>query len=62
MDSDDPADAAARLEVALERIAVLAQRPAAPPAAGSSADVREIAQRLDVLIAKLRAALDRSPV
>ncbi len=51
--ADGDADAAAdRLEAALERIAALAARPAdAPP-------MQDIAERLDTLIAQLRAALD----
>jgi hypothetical protein len=63
-DSDDPEDAAARLEAALERIARLAgSHPAhpAPEGAADSADVsapvEEIAARLDGLIDRLRAAL-----
>jgi hypothetical protein len=49
---DDPAEAAARLEQALERIAVAA-RAAAPQAV----DIAHVAARLDALIAELRAAL-----
>ena len=52
-ESDDPAEAAARLERALERIAGLARAPQ-PPAVPPTA---EIATRLDGLIAALRAAL-----
>jgi hypothetical protein len=71
-ETDDPEEAAARLEAALERIAQLAgSRPAAPPPADSepgaaSADseqvppVEEIAARLDALIDRLRAALGGS--
>jgi hypothetical protein len=51
---DDPDDAAARLEDALERIARLAHRPQ-PLAAGS--ENAEIVARLDGLIAQLRKAL-----
>ena len=62
--TEDPAQAAARLQVALERIARLAARPvpAQPsvPAAGQ-AQTAAVAARLDVLIAKLRAALASSP-
>lgn len=53
-DPDDPAEVAARLEQALERIARLAQAPQ-PAAAGI--DTGQIATRLDALIAELRAAL-----
>lgn|GEM_PF-6706178 len=56
--SDDPAEAAEaaeRLEAALERIATFAGRTHALP---SGADAAEIADRLDALIAKLRAALN----
>jgi hypothetical protein len=49
--------ATARLEAALERIAALAARPASATSA-PSAPVPEIAERLDALIAHLRAALD----
>jgi hypothetical protein len=56
---DDAADAAARLESALERIAQHARR--APPEvamAGESVDTSAIAGRLDVLIARLRGVLE----
>ena len=64
-ETDDAAEAAARLEAALERIAALAvpRQPPPPRAAdaGEAADaampVDEIAARLDVLIDRLRAAL-----
>jgi len=64
-ESDDAAEAAARLEAALERIAALAgTRPPSPspaPEAGESAElavpVEEITARLDSLIDRLRAAL-----
>lgn len=54
-DIDDPAEAAIRLETALERIAALAQHPAAesPP----QPDAARLAARLDALIANIRAAL-----
>lgn len=62
-DSDDPTEAALRLEAALERIARLA-RPAPPanpdgPASSdpSAFDPAPIAERLDALILQLRAAL-----
>ena len=63
-DSDDPADAAARLEEALDRIAALAeqvvsQRGLTPAAA---VDPAAVAERLDMVIAKLRAALAGRPV
>lgn len=64
-ESDDPDDAAARLEAALERIARLAgshpPQPAPEGAADSadvSAPVEEIAARIDGLIDRLRAALN----
>jgi hypothetical protein len=50
--TEDPAEAAERLELALERIAALADRPAPPPSATT-----EIAGRLDSVIARLRAGL-----
>jgi hypothetical protein len=59
-DTDDPAEAAARLEDALERIAALSGRVAAagrPDPAGAEVDSAAVAERLDALIAKLRAAL-----
>ncbi len=68
-DPDDPAEATSRLEVALERIAALANRPAIvasadmaePPAVsgaiGPVVDTTELATRLDALIAQLRSAL-----
>lgn len=61
---EDPAEAEARLETALERIAVLAQRRAAAPRAtdvaisGESVDTSAIAGRLDTLIARLRGELE----
>lgn len=58
-DNEDPADAALRLEEALERIARHAHRPAPSPAAAGT-DTARIADRLDVLIAQLRAALGTS--
>lgn len=55
--NDDATDAAERLEQALDRIATLAARPA-PPDTGTAATVTpEIADRLDQVIAKLRAGL-----
>jgi 3-oxoacyl-ACP reductase-like protein len=64
---EDPEEAADRLEAALERIARLsASGPAAAPHAAPAAavdqpetdlSIPEIAQRLDSLIARLRAAL-----
>ena len=55
---EDPAEAAARLAQALERIARVARapEPTTPPAATA-----EIAARLDALIAELRAALGDTP-
>jgi len=62
---DDAHAAAERLEQALERIAALAQRPAAAVAnpadstdqAGGLVDAGAVASRLDALIAELRGAL-----
>ena len=56
--SDDPTEDADRLETALERIAVLANRrqQAAPVPAEAPANA-ELAARLDSLIAQLRATL-----
>ncbi|MGA3401544.1 MAG: hypothetical protein ABSC95_20205 [Acetobacteraceae bacterium] len=73
-ETDDPDDAAARLEAALERIARHAgPRPAhdlspaasvpggaAAESTGPEAPVEEIAARLDGLIDRLRAALATS--
>ena len=58
-DTDDPADAAARLEEALERIAALAEQVASrpAPAPAMAVDPAALAERLDMLIAKLRTAL-----
>ena len=60
-DTDDPAVAAARLEAALERIAALSERAASAgdprPGAQSGVNGAAVAERLDALIAKLRAAL-----
>ncbi len=56
-DSEDPADAALRLEEALERIAELARRPQSAP---QGVDTARIVVRLDALIAHLRAALGGS--
>ena len=56
---EDAADAAARLESALERIAQLARRPAPELAtARESVDTSAIAGRLDALIARLRGVLE----
>ena len=73
-EADDPDDAAARLEAALERIARLAASGRATAAAAQSgtaaaaalasrasrSPVEEIAARLDGLIDRLRAALSSS--
>jgi hypothetical protein len=60
-DEDDPAAAVDRLERALERIAALAARGhqviTPVPALVADADVHELAERLDVLIAHLREVL-----
>jgi len=64
---DDPADAALRLEAALERIARSAREaqtriPQPPgPAASMPDESVEIAARLDDLIARLRTALGSRP-
>jgi hypothetical protein len=55
--NEETADDAARLERALERIALLAQRRQEGTTESGSA---EIAMRLDALIAQLRAALNHS--
>jgi hypothetical protein len=60
---EDPDAAADRLEAALERIARLASvRPAPSPTAPPESDlsVPEIAERLDSLIGRLRAALGKT--
>jgi hypothetical protein len=61
--TEDADAAAARLEVALERIARLA--PAGAPATPGQPDATvasaEIAARLDGIIERLRAALDGKP-
>ena len=56
--NDDATAAAERLEQALERIAALAARPAASAEPGlADTATPEIADRLDQVIAKLRAGL-----
>jgi hypothetical protein len=60
---EDPDAAANRLEAALERIARLAAVPLAPasaPVPDSELSIPEIAERLDTLIGRLRAALGKS--
>jgi hypothetical protein len=60
---EDPDAAADRLEAALERIARLASvEPAASdaPAPDSELSIPEIADRLDQLIGRLRAALGKT--
>jgi hypothetical protein len=60
---EDPDAAADRLEAALERIARLAaiQPVSSPPAiTDSDLTVPEIAERLDSLIGRLRAALGKT--
>jgi hypothetical protein len=59
---DDPDAAAERLEAALERIARLTAAPPARPPAATDADlsIPEIAERLDSLIGRLRAALGKA--
>jgi hypothetical protein len=59
---EDPDAAADRLEAALERIARLAAVPPAPvkpPAPDPDLSIPEIAERLDSLIGRLRAALGK---
>jgi hypothetical protein len=59
---EDPDAAADRLEAALERIARLASVPPAPAhrvLPESDLSVPEIAERLDALIGRLRAALGK---
>lgn len=59
---DDPDLAADRLEAALERIARLAGvHPVPPhtPQLNSDISIPELAERLDVLIGRLRAALEK---
>ena len=60
---EDPDAAADRLEAALERIASLAAAKPAPVQAepsDSGLSVPEIAERLDSLIGRLRAALGKT--
>lgn len=60
---EDPDAAADRLEAALERIAQLAAVPPVPsnvPVPESDLSIPEIAERLDSLIGRLRAALGKS--
>jgi hypothetical protein len=68
---EDPDAAAARLEAALERIARLTATQSAPnrapvpdtenraPVPDTDLSIPEIAERLDTLIGRLRAALDK---
>jgi hypothetical protein len=56
-DDDDPAEATARLEAALDRIADLASRKRAALPAATGVETAEIAARLDQLIAQLRDVL-----
>ena len=63
-ETEDPAVAAARLEEALERIAALADQVAArthEPPGEEPVDAAVVAERLDALIATLRAALAGRP-
>jgi hypothetical protein len=63
--TSNPADSAARLEAALERIAALAGKLSAlrepGPVPDTAVDTAAVAQRLDALIATLREALARPP-
>jgi hypothetical protein len=69
MASETEADAAARLEAALERIARLAQWPPATPELEGAGPIEREAEparavliaRLDRIIARLREALDQGP-
>jgi hypothetical protein len=59
---EDPDAAADRLEAALERIARLTAAPAvsaAAPVSDADLSIPEIAERLDTLIGRLRAALGK---
>jgi hypothetical protein len=60
-EQNDAEAAAGRLEAALERIARLTAAPQVPvavPPPDAALTVPEIAERLDALIARLRAALE----
>jgi len=61
-DNDDPAEAAQRLEAALERIAQQAHKLGAhvSPSESPPVDSARISARLDALIAHLRDALGES--
>jgi len=54
---EDAAEAVERLEQALDRLAALASRTPAPADATRAFDATKIADRLDAVIAKLRAGL-----
>ncbi|HST74797.1 MAG TPA: hypothetical protein VLJ20_05440 [Acetobacteraceae bacterium] len=56
-DSDEPDDAAERLEAALERIARATERAEAGAMQGVADVPEQLAPRLDALIARLRTAL-----
>ena len=64
-ETDDPADAAARLEDALERIAVLVDQTGwantYEPEPEPAPELAIVAERLDALIANLRAVLSGRP-
>ena len=64
--SDNPTEAARRLEHALERIALamansIAAEPTQAADAANAAQAEEVKARLDSLIGKLRAGLAASP-
>jgi len=64
--TDNPTEAARRLEHALERIALamansIAAEPAPVANAADAAQVEEVKARLDSLIGKLRAGLAETP-
>ncbi len=58
--NDDTDDGTARLEAALERIALLAQDRTAHSTAVAMPETRVLAERLDSLIAHVRKALGPS--
>ena len=61
--AENPNDAAKRLEAALERISALTAQAAAARARGEPPppEIVEVKQRLDALIARLRAGLGNLP-
>jgi hypothetical protein len=61
--ANEPDEAAARLEAALERIARLAQAapPGRPAGVAGAVPRAELVARLDRMIERLRGALDQGP-